>query len=875
VTDGRFLEARELYFGALERPEDERAAFLASACGNDEALRRDVESLLRAALAPGRLEAGVLAEVASLPNDSGGAARSPRPARIGPYEILGDLGRGGMGTVYLGVHRGVGFERRAALKVIRRELVSELLLERFHTERHILSTLEHPNIARLYDGGTTEDGLPWFAMEVVEGEHLLEFADRRSLPRDARIRLFLDIAAAVQFAHQNLVVHRDLKPGNILVTKDGVPKLLDFGLAKLLDMPSEERTATVHRLLTPEYASPEQIRGERITTASDVYSLGVVLYRLLTGALPYQTTTGSPAEIERAVIEQVPPSTAPVLGTDLDTVLGKALAKEPERRYATVEQLAGDLRRFLAGRPVLARPDTLGYRAGKFLKRHRFGVAAAGFVLLVAAAGFVQIARERARAERRFNDVRKLANTYLFEIHDAIADLAGSTPARQIVVKRALEYLESLERDAHGDASIRRELAAAYDKVGDVQGGGNFGNLGDTAGAKASYLKALAIREDLARGARADPRDRAALVDSHIRMNRILSDTGDTKGAEAAAREAVADAERLVDQEPLARAYHALAASQSNAGDVEGALASFRKESAIFERLVAEDPANARARRGLALSHKYIGGRLAVLKRHDESIRSYRKALAIEEATVAAEPSNATARRDLSFTLSDLGYNLLEVGDTQAGLESYRKAAAIRETLASADPKDVTLQRALSSILVRLAYAEVRAGDAGWSAHGTQALAILEGLLAKNPRSVDDRVRRATALKDIGDVRGLAEAPPWTGATDPPPPPGVCSWHRRSLEAFRELEKEGVLSKSQQSTAGYVKGTVAACERRPAQGRRRNRAERAQPAAGGTEMRGRRMRNVVPRPGWLSTWIVPPCSSTNAFASARPIPMPR
>ena len=820
VTDGRFLEAREVYFGALERSEDDRAAFLASACGDDEALRRDVESLLRAAAASGRLEAGVLAEVASLQVEPGGAARRSRPARIGPYDILGDLGRGGMGTVYLGVHRGVGFERRAALKVIRLDLVSELLLERFHTERYILSTLEHPNIARLYDGGTTEDGLPWFAMEVVEGEHLLEFADRRSLPRDARIRLFLDIAAAVQFAHQNLVVHRDLKPGNILVTKDGVPKLLDFGLAKLLDLPPEERTATVHRLLTPEYASPEQIRGERITTASDVYSLGVVLYRLLTGSLPYRTMTGSPAEIERAVVEQIPPSAAPLLGADLDTVLGKALAKEPERRYATVEQLAGDLRRFLDGRPVLARPDTFRYRAGKFLRRHRFGVAATGLVVLLAVAGFVQIARERARAERRFNDVRKLANTYLFEIHDAIADLAGSTPARQIVVKRALEYLESLERDAHGDASIRRELAAAYEKVGDVQGGGNFGNLGDTAGAKASYLKALAIREGLAKGVRADPRDRAALVDSRIRMSKILADTGDTKAAEAAAREAVADAERLADQEPLARAYHALASSQSNAGNAEGALESYRKESAIFERLAAEDPESPRARRGLALSQKYIGGRLAALKRYDESIRSYRKALAIEEATIAAEPSNATARRDLSFTLSDLGYNLLAIGDKQAGLESYRRAASIRETLASADPKDVTLQRALSSILVRLAYAKVQAGDVGWRAHGPQAIAILDGLIAKNPLSVDDRVRRATAFKDIGDVRGLAEAPPWTGATDSLPPPEVCSWHRRSLEAFQKLEKEGVLSKSQQSIADYVKRTVAACDRGPAQDRR-------------------------------------------------------
>ncbi|HTS02698.1 MAG TPA: serine/threonine-protein kinase, partial [Thermoanaerobaculia bacterium] len=381
-----FLRAKSVYLDALEIAGPAREAFLSDACGEDAALRREVESLL--AVVPGSaLESAVRAEALRLA-DAAPAPAPPRArARIGPFEILGELGRGGMGTVYLGVRRGEGFERRAALKVAREELGSDFLLARFHQERRILSGLEHPNIARLYDGGTTEDGLPWFAMEVVEGEHLLDFADRRGLPRAARIRLFLDVCAAVQFAHQNLVVHRDIKPANILVTRDGAPKLLDFGLAKLLDVPSDERTATVHRLLTPEYASPEQVRGERITTASDVYSLGVVLYRLLTGSLPYRTKTRSGSEFERAVVDQAPPTTEPVLGADLDTVLRKALAKEPERRYATVQEFAEDLRRTLDGRPVLARGDSLSYRAGKFLRRHRIVAAAAAAVFLSLSAG--------------------------------------------------------------------------------------------------------------------------------------------------------------------------------------------------------------------------------------------------------------------------------------------------------------------------------------------------------------------------------------------------------------------------------------------------------------------------------------------------------
>ena len=315
-------------------------------------------------------------------------------------------------------------------------------------------------------------------MELVEGDHLLAWADRAGLSREARIRLFLEVCAAVQYAHQHLVVHRDLKPGNILVSNDGTPKLLDFGLAKLLDVPSDERTATEHRLLTPEYASPEQVRGEKITTASDVYSLGVVLYRLLTGALPYRTKTASSAEFQRAVVDQSPPSTEPVLGADLDTVLRKALAKEPERRYPTVQEFAEDLRRHLDGRPVRARGDSFSYRAGKFLRRHRLAAAAAAAVFLSLAAGaglaLWQAGRARASeavARKRFEEVRSLAKTVLFELHDEIAPLPGSTKARAILVSTALRYLDALAVEAERDPALARDIAAGYSRLGRVQGG--------------------------------------------------------------------------------------------------------------------------------------------------------------------------------------------------------------------------------------------------------------------------------------------------------------------------------------------------------------------------------------------------------------------
>ncbi len=523
MTPELFRRAKAVYLDAIEKAEPERGTFLSATCGADDALRREVDSLFAAAAGPG-LDGVVRAEALRLGDAPPASPEPAPPARIGPYDILGALGRGGMGAVYLGVLKDAGLERRVAVKVVRGELGSDFLRERFHTERRILSGLEHPNIARLYDGGTTPDGLPWFAMELVEGEHLLESADRRGLGREDRIRLFLQVCDAVQFAHRNLVVHRDLKPGNILVSRDGTPKLLDFGLAKLLDVPSDERTATVHRLLTPEYASPEQVRGERITTASDVYSLGVVLYRLLTGALPYRTKTQSGVELERAVVEQAPPTTEPFLGADLDTVLRKALAKEPERRYATVQEFAEDLRRHLDGRPVLARGDSFAYRAGKFLSRHRYGVAAAALVAasLVTGAGVAlwQAARARASeavAHRRFEEVRSLAKTMLFELHDEIATLPGSTRARATLVSTALRYLDSLAAGAGSDPALARDVAAGYARLGLVQGGNNA-TLGDREAALRSHRAAIRLLAPLAEAPAATDGDRDALAPSSTRQ---------------------------------------------------------------------------------------------------------------------------------------------------------------------------------------------------------------------------------------------------------------------------------------------------------------------------------------------------------------------
>jgi serine/threonine protein kinase len=491
---------KELFQAALDQKPEARAAFLAEACGDDRFLRGEVESLLAS-----HEEASGFLEGSPLP----GAPWEGR--RVGAYRILGEIGRGGMGTVYRAVRADDAFHKDVALKVVRGGRSAAELVHRFRGERQILARLDHPNIARLLDGGATEEGEPYLVMEYVVGQPIDAFCEERALGTAARITLFRAVCAAVQYAHQNLVVHRDLKPGNILVTGDGVPKLLDFGIAKVLarDL-TEAPTQTAVPALTPDYASPEQVRAEPLTTASDVYSLGVVLYEVLTGHRPYRVRTPVPAEIVRVVCELEPekPSTivrrarttesttataqavppgpetddprlrrlAGELEGDLDTIVLKALRKEPSRRYASAQELSDDLSRYLEGRPVLARADTFVYRATKFARRHTAAVTAAGLVLLSLVGGIVATAAqariamaERQRAEKHLLKVRSLARSFLFEIHDSLLSLEGSEPARETIVKRALEYLDRLAPEAGPDGALLEELAAGYERVGDLQ----------------------------------------------------------------------------------------------------------------------------------------------------------------------------------------------------------------------------------------------------------------------------------------------------------------------------------------------------------------------------------------------------------------------
>ncbi|MGD8322708.1 MAG: serine/threonine-protein kinase, partial [Gemmatimonadota bacterium] len=416
----RWARVEAVLAEALERAPERRPAFLAHACADDAELRREVEDLLAA-----HAETGLFDEVVRSSDTSQGSEMDhPAGTRFGPYAVEGLLGRGGMGVVYLARRVDGEFEQEVALKVLPAGLVSDRLEQRFRAERQILARLSHPNVARLLDGGVDDAGRPWFAMERVRGTSLVEFCDTEGLGLDDRLDLYLTVCDAVQHAHQNLVVHRDLKPGNILVDENGTPRLLDFGIAKLLDPdapgPGARETQVGVRVLTPAYAAPEQLRGEPANTASDVFQLGILLYELLTGVHPFpERTTGSPTPSPpstRAVTREATRPSAAVttreeararglspkllsqrLRGDLDAIVLKALREEPERRYASAAELAEDLRRHRARRPVRARPDTWAYRTGRFLRRNTVALGAGAVVVAGVAAFTAGIAREARR----------------------------------------------------------------------------------------------------------------------------------------------------------------------------------------------------------------------------------------------------------------------------------------------------------------------------------------------------------------------------------------------------------------------------------------------------------------------------------------------
>jgi len=762
-TPDRWQRIEAIVMEAIERSTAARAAFLEDACGDDPGLRQEAESLLSHAGEADRVLADAVEGSAVLfqsdAPDAWGLGLA-EGERIGAYRIIRQIGRGGMGTVYL-ADRDDEFHKQVAIKLVTRGMDTAALLDRFRHERQILARLEHPYIAHLLDGGSTADGRPYLVMEYVEGQPITAYCLQNRLGTRERIELFRKVCAAVQCAHQNLVVHRDLKPGNILVDAGGVPKLLDFGIAKLLgseDAPQLTVAAGGLHMLTPDYASPEQVRGGAITTASDVYSLGAILYELLSGVRPHRFRNNNLAEIERAICVDDPerPSTAsrraaaqeataaaPLQAGDLDNVILMAMQKEPARRYGSAAELSEDLRRYLADLPVQAREDTAFYRAGKFVRRHGPTVAA-GLLLVATLAGGVTVSTiEARRAQRRFNEVRSIAHAVLYDVYDAIRDLPASTKAREVVVKTALQYLNGLAREAAGDPGIQLELAEAYLRVGDVQGHATGSSLGRTEEALESYRKAMQIGDELARRRGGSPRIELVRMESRERIGDILAaqkreSTAALKvygqGAaigEAAARNDPSNRESLRD---LSSLYVSMARVDPNSA---GSIASARKALPILERVAAGNPGVEEDRQALSEGYSNLGQGLTLANELGEALEYLRKAVGVRESLAAAHPENARYQRQLMIAYSKvgdvLGPILPSLEDPAGALDNYGKMLAIAEKLAAADPANPRLAYDRAMALLKTANAiPPENGEAAIEMLG-QARAIFESLAKTGP----------------------------------------------------------------------------------------------------------------------------------------------
>ncbi|MBL8152168.1 MAG: serine/threonine protein kinase, partial [Blastocatellia bacterium] len=546
MTPERYEQLTEIFLTALESEPAERQAVVESLCKDDPEMLAEVLSLLSAHNESSLLDQPLIATLTTGKSNNREPLSLFTGKTVGNYRLLREIGRGGMSVVYLAQDESDIEAKTVAVKILVRDANTDLVLERFHIEQHILSSLQHPNITRLFTGGITSDGFPFFVMENVEGQPIDIHCDTHKLSVIERLELFCSVCKAVGYAHQNLVVHRDLKPSNILVTTTGVPKLLDFGIAKVVKPSLVDSVAlTAHmteagiRLFTPAYASPEQIEGKHITTLSDVYSLGVVLYLLLTGRYPFHLKEESIQELLRAIChdEPIKPSAAlkltntknlavnylspeeisrdrktsvtrlqRQLSGDLDNIVLMALRKEPNRRYSSVAEFIADIERYLNGLPVIACEDTFSYRTGKFLRRNWevLTVTVTVIIILLITTFIIvwqnyNVRQQREVAEKSIIQVRQISR-FLVYFDDEIKNLSGSTKAREKLVTKALESLEELSensKNVENNIELKRELALAYQKIGNIQGRPFFPNIGEIEAAEKSYQKSLEIFQSI------------------------------------------------------------------------------------------------------------------------------------------------------------------------------------------------------------------------------------------------------------------------------------------------------------------------------------------------------------------------------------------
>lgn len=803
-------KVKEVLDDVLSLPPSERITYLKS-CNATREVCAEVESLL--AFEEASADLMQLSAVEFSQSFIDGHDDGLTGQQVGPYKIVSEIGHGGMGAVYLAERADGKFSQRVALKLLKREMNTSALRRRFEQEREILASLEHPNIARLLDAGTTDDKIPFFAMEYVEGRAIDDFCNANALDLNARLDLFRQVCSSVDFAHRNLVVHRDLKPSNILVTEDGTPKLLDFGISKFVLPYAADGAATVTKLgaMTPSYASPEQLRNESVTTSSDIYSLGVILYELLSGHRPFAASEGNLQDIYKAVLDTDPPlpsAAADIVSTtgpsharlepapagvavdgatrhdlsrytapqalrvkphylrgDLDNIVLKALKKEPERRYLSAENLAEDIKRHQDGLPVTARPDTFSYRAEKFIRRNSYSVLAGALILVAIVAGLVATlwqarvaSAERARAERRFNDVRKLAASNLFEVYPEVENLEGSLKAREVILTNALAYLDSLSGEAKGDRELQAELATAYEKVGDVQGALNNSSLGNIQAGLDSYKKAGALREAVLAAVPADLDAKEKLANNYYVTGRTLWNNSQTAEAEAAFEKGLRLRRELVAAQPdsvtaknrlavLLLDYGAIPAFNFQA---DRALVLFNEALQIIEDLRKADPENADLKKSFTRGIRILSKAKTAVGDHEGAISDLKYAIEVSNELALQFPADFRVQRSVWLTESILCEALIDKGEAAGIVDGCIKTTEFPAAAHAKEPENGVVTYDLAVSHFNIARAHRIAGDPAKAIESSlKAIATMSDLSRQEPENREYRRNLAVYASEM------------------------------------------------------------------------------------------------------------------------------